>query len=194
MKPIVTLALLVLTSTSSTLLRAQAPRWDAGVGLGASGPTRFGAEYAMLAGSHRVAEVGALTLSLDGAAMLKVGRGPQTACASFVLGNALCDSRELSHVGRVGASARFAPWSGLAPYLVGAVGVWGSTWENGERVSGATATPYGAVFDAGVGIPLPDTNRRTVIEARYGLFRQAEVGFGAPVRGGALRLGVHRRW
>lgn len=195
MKPFVTVALMALTPTFATILPAQAPRWDVGIGLAASGPTRWGAEYATFSGSYRLAEAGALALSLDGAAMLKVGRGPQAACLDGgVLGNALCDTRETSHVGHLGVSARFAPWTGLAPYLVGGLGVWRSTWENGARIPNATATPYGMVFDAGVGVPLPGTNRRTVIEARVGLFRQARVGNAAPVIGEAIRLGIHRRW
>lgn len=195
MQPLRMLGVLVLGGLSATLAQAQAPRWEAGVGLGASGPTRNGAEYAVLGVSRRVAGSGALAVTLDAAAMLKVGRGAGVACALVgSLANASCDARELSHVARLGASARYAPWSGLAPYVAAGAGVWASSWEYREQVTGSTATPYGLVLDVGVGMPLPDTDRRTVIEARYGVFRQTDSGFGAPVRGGALRLGVHRRW
>jgi hypothetical protein len=194
-----TLAVVVVLLGSGAMqasTQAQGPRLETGVGFAAGGPSRVGAEFVVADIGYRVATFGRVALTLNASGMLKVGAGPRVVCLDGgILGNALCDTRELRDVAKVGVSARYALARNAAPYVSGFAGVWGSTWDTRQHPAGLVSTPYGAVFDLGGGAPLPIGDRRTAVELRYGVFRQAEAGIGVPaVVGDAVRIMLTRSW
>lgn len=182
--------------------QAQDGRFELGAGFAVSGPARTYAEYGVFTGAVRILKRGPWTAAVEGAAMLGGGQGPLVSCGGAVPATVTtgggytfqCDARDLGPVGRLGLMGRFAPWAGTTPYLIAAAGVWGSSWTRGYGEGRLTADPYGPLLEAGIGMPLPDTHRRTVVEARFALFGQGQTGGVTPVRAGSVRLAVHRRW
>lgn len=190
----------ITVPAAPALSLAQGERFEIGAGYAVSGPARTPADYAVFTGGIRLAQRGPFAALVEAAVMLGGGSGPDVACTvafasvsgPYTLPS--CDGRDLGPVARLGITGRITPWQGLTPYVLASAGVWRSAWTRGYGEGRLTADPYGPLLEAGVGIPLPDTDRRTVVELRYALFGQIQTGGALPARGAGVRVAVQRRW
>ncbi len=198
------MSVLGLAVAAPSALVAQDSRYEVGAGFGVSGPARAYAEYLVLHGAVRVAQAGPWRAAIEGGAMIGGARDGVPCIEAITLagpvtpgvggGNAGSDCRDLGHVGRLGVTGRFAPRAGIMPYVMATAGVWASAWTRGDLAGTSRAQPFGPLLEAGIGVPLPNTDQRTVLELRYGLFGQVETGGFLPARGAGLRLTLNRRW